>query len=316
MFVFKPKLTTVDSLSLEFPTIIHESKEQLFPSSGCQIQCRQRKLWVSPVSKHKAFTLSTGVGTAWLQWCLHYPPLKAICLDFKLGEQALKQWANWSQIASKPCFLRLPKMSQIPQKQKPWQWGCKRFLDWIVAVILLTLISPLMLVLMVLISIESPGPIFFKQWRVGYRGQLFQIIKFRSMRMNAEQHHHQVMGNQAGLHKHQTDPRVTALGRWLRKYSLDELPQLINVLRGEMSLVGPRPWALYDALRIDADSLKRLNALPGITGAWQVEDRSHLLDLAAVNQRDLQYLQDWSLQQDLSILWRTIPKVISGSGAY
>jgi lipopolysaccharide/colanic/teichoic acid biosynthesis glycosyltransferase len=316
MFIFKPKLTTVDSLSLEFPAIINESKEQLFPLLGCQIQCRQRKLWVTPASNPRQFTVSMGVGTAWLQWCLHYPPLQAICLNSQLGEMGLKQWANWSQSAGKPCFLRLPKLSQIPQKQKPWQWRCKRVFDWMVAAILLTLFSPLMLILMVLILIDSPGPIFFKQWRVGYRGQLFQIIKFRSMKINAEQYHHQVMGNQSGLHKHHADPRVTALGYWLRKYSLDELPQLINVLRGEMSLVGPRPWALYDALRIDANSQKRLNALPGITGAWQVEDRSELLDLAAVNQRDLQYLKNWSLQWDFSILWRTIPKVLSGSGAY
>ena len=316
MFVFKPSLNNFDSLSLEFPILIEDAKEQSFPPSGCQIQYRQHKLWISRATGRRQFTRSNGVGMGWLKWCLHYPPLKAICLDLKLGENSLKQWANWSHSANKPCYLRLPNLSQIPQKQKSWQWCCKRLFDWVVAAMLLTVLSPLMLALTILILIDSPGPVFFKQWRVGYRGQLFQIIKFRSMKVNAEQHHHQVMGNQSGLHKHQEDPRVTALGLFLRKYSLDELPQLLNVLRGEMSLVGPRPWALYDAIRIEAHSQKRLNALPGITGAWQVEDRSNLLDLDAVNQRDLQYLQDWSLKEDLSILWRTIPKVISGSGAY
>ncbi|MGB3533137.1 MAG: heterocyst development glycosyltransferase HepC [Microcoleaceae cyanobacterium] len=316
MFVFKPRLTTVDSLSLKFPTVIQDSNKPLSPPSGYQIQCRQRKLWVSPVTGRRKLTASTEVGTAWLKWWLHYPPLQAICLDSKLGEKALKQWADWSRSAGKPSFLRLPNMSRIPQKRKPKQWRCKRILDWVVAAILLTFLSPLMLVLTILISIDSPGPIFFKQWRVGYRGQLFQIIKFRSMKINAELLHHQVMGNQPGLHKHEADPRVTALGRWLRKYSLDELPQLINVLRGEMSLVGPRPWALYDALRMSNHTQKRLNALPGITGSWQVEDRSNLLDLEIVNQGDLQYLQNWSLQQDFTILWRTVPKVLSGSGAY
>ncbi len=316
MFVFKPGLTTVDSLSLEFPSLIQDQIEQLSPPSGCQIQCRQRKLWVSPTTGRRKLTASTEVGTAWIKWCLHYPPLQAICLDSQLGEMGLKQWADWSQSAGKPCFLRLPNLSHIPQKQKPWQWRCKRILDWIVAAAILIFISPLILVLTVFILIDSPGPIFFKQWRVGYRGQLFQILKFRTMSVDAEQLHHQVMGNQPGLHKHQADPRVTALGRWLRKYSLDELPQLINVLRGEMSLVGPRPWALYDALRMSNLTQKRLNALPGITGSWQVEDRSNLLDLETVNQGDLEYLQDWSLQRDLTILWRTVPKVISGSGAY
>jgi lipopolysaccharide/colanic/teichoic acid biosynthesis glycosyltransferase len=317
MFVFKPSLSDFDSLSLELPIPIENAQEQTFPpSSDCQIDYRQRKLWVSSASARRQLTTSNGLGTSWLKWCLHYPPLKAVCVDLKLGEKALKQWADWSQSASKPCFVRFPNLSQIPQKQKPLQWRYKRFLDWVVAAFLLTLLSPLMLGLTLLILIDSPGPVFFKQWRVGYRGQLFQIIKFRSMKVNAEQLHHQVMGDQSGLHKHQDDPRVTPLGRLLRKYSLDELPQLLNVLRGEMSLVGPRPWALYDAIRIEAQSQKRLNALPGITGAWQVEDRSNLLDLDAVNQRDLQYLQDWSLQEDFTILWRTIPKVLSGSGAY
>ncbi|MGB3405396.1 MAG: heterocyst development glycosyltransferase HepC [Microcoleaceae cyanobacterium] len=316
MFVFKSSLSDFDSLSLELPIPLEDAKEQTFPPSGCQIQYRQGKLWVSSASGGRQLSSSNGVGMGWLKWCLQYPPLKAICLDFKLGEKTLKQWADWSYTASKPCFIRFPNLSQIPQKQKPLQWRCKRLFDWVVAAMLLTLLSPLMLALTILILIDSPGPVFFKQWRVGYRGQLFQIIKFRSMKIDAEQHHHQVMGNQSGLHKHQDDPRVTALGRFLRKYSLDELPQLFNVLRGEMSLVGPRPWALYDAIRIEAKSQKRLNALPGITGAWQVEDRSNLLDLDVVNQRDLQYLQDWSLREDLSILWRTIPKVLSGSGAY
>ena len=132
------------------------------------------------------------------------------------------------------------------------------------ASVLLLVLSPVFFVLAWLILISSPGSLFFRQWRVGKGGQLFQIIKFRSMTMDAEKNHHQVMGNQAGLHKHQDDPRVTNLGRWMRRYSLDELPQLINVLRGEMSLVGPRPWALYDALRLGPSAKKRLKALPGI----------------------------------------------------
>ena len=136
------------------------------------------------------------------------------------------------------------------------------------------------------------------------------------MVVDAEQKHHEVMGNSKGLHKLENDPRVTFIGRWLRKYSLDELPQLFNVLRGEMSLVGPRPWALYDALRLSERGKARLNALPGITGAWQVGGRSNQLDLDAVTKWDLEYLAGWSLISDLQILLMTIPKVISGFGAY
>lgn len=173
-----------------------------------------------------------------------------------------------------------------------------------------------MLGLMLLMQVYSPGPIFFQQWRVGERGKLFRVLKFRTMMVDAEKLHHQVMGNQKGLHKREDDPRVTPLGRWLRKYSLDELPQLINVLRGEMSLVGPRPWALYDAVRISPEGQKRLRALPGITGVWQVEARSNLLELEAVNRCDLEYLRTWSLWGDLKILLLTLPKVLSGFGAY
>jgi lipopolysaccharide/colanic/teichoic acid biosynthesis glycosyltransferase len=132
----------------------------------------------------------------------------------------------------------------------------------------------------------------------------------------AELYHHQVMGHQAGLHKCENDPRVTPIGRWMRKYSLDELPQLFNVLRGEMSLVGPRPWALYDAVRLSPAVRQRLNALPGITGIWQVTGRSHLRDLDAVNRVDLRYMGNWSLRQDFKILLLTVPKVLSGFGAF
>jgi lipopolysaccharide/colanic/teichoic acid biosynthesis glycosyltransferase len=136
------------------------------------------------------------------------------------------------------------------------------------------------------------------------------------MVVDAEKLHHQVMGDLPGLHKREDDPRVTRLGRWMRQYSLDELPQLINVLRGEVSLVGPRPWALYDAVRISPEGQRRLNARPGITGLWQVKARAHLLDIEAVNHWDLEYLSTWTLWQDLKLLVMTVPKVLSGSGAY
>jgi lipopolysaccharide/colanic/teichoic acid biosynthesis glycosyltransferase len=194
----------------------------------------------------------------------------------------------------------------------------KRLLDWILAASLLVLLSPVLGAIAVLIKLAMPGPILFQQWRVGQRGKLFRVFKFRTMVTGAEHLHHQVMAGQSQgcLHKLADDPRVTRLGRWLRRSSLDELPQLLNVLRGEMSLVGPRPWALYDAVRIHPDMWVRLNALPGITGAWQVETRSTLLDLDLVNDRDLEYLRNWSLTEDLRILLKTVPKVLSGFGAY
>lgn len=241
--------------------------------------------------------------------------VRLLYVDQNLGELGLKLWANVSEQAKKAVFLRLPSNYKLPNNRDRLMWGLKRISDRIAATLLLLTLSPLLLVLALLIRVHMPGPILFRQWRVGQRGKLFQIIKFRTMRVDAEKLHHQVMANQIGLHKLKDDPRVTLLGRWMRKYSLDELPQLFNVLQGEMSIVGPRPWALYDALRISPERQKRLNALPGITGPWQVKARSNLLELDAVNKCDLEYLDNWSLWKDLKILLLTIPKVLSGFGA-
>ncbi|GAB4235172.1 MAG: hypothetical protein Kow00121_62800 [Elainellaceae cyanobacterium] len=142
------------------------------------------------------------------------------------------------------------------------------------------------------------------------------MIKFRSMINGAEKLHHQVIVEQNGLYQGKSDPRITRVGYWMRKYSLDKLPQLFNVLRGEMSLVGPRPWSLCDVLRISRNQQIRLNALPGITGVWQIKGRSHCLDLEAATQLDLEYLRYWSVWKDFKILLLTIPKVVSGFGAY
>lgn len=250
--------------------------------------------------------------------CLKRSPIKLVRIDPSLGEAPIKEWADACEHAGKSIYLRLPPAAHLPHRHSEMLWGWKRLLDWSVAAVLLVLLSPILVGIGSAIALTSPGSIFFSQWRVGQRGKLFRVLKFRTMVMDAEQAHHRIMANQAAdcLHKREDDPRVTPLGKWLRRYSLDELPQLINVLRGEMSLVGPRPWALYDAVRIRPEMQTRLNALPGITGAWQVEARSTLLDLDAVSHKDLEYLRNWSLGGDFKILLRTVPKVLSGFGAF
>ncbi|MEM6450984.1 MAG: heterocyst development glycosyltransferase HepC [Cyanobacteria bacterium P01_D01_bin.105] len=252
----------------------------------------------------------------WCEACLYRSPIKAVRLSMNLGEETLRRWADACNHTGKRAYVHLPSAAHLPKSHSPHTWRLKRIADWLAAALLLMCLSPLMLLVAVLIYTDSPGPIFFRQWRVGHRGKLFQIIKFRTMRPNAEQLHHQVMGEQPGLHKLAHDPRITAVGHWLRKYSLDELPQLFNVLRGEMSLVGPRPWALYDAVRIEPAFRYRLNALPGVTGAWQVSTRSNEVDISSVSRKDLAYLADWSVLRDLRLLLLTVPKVISGSGSY
>ncbi len=282
----------------------------------CDLKWRQKNLWVKKIPDDADYSFPALTRKQWLEDCLRNSWVKRICVDRALGEQGIKLWADTCHQANKPIFIRIPSNSELPNCRQTNYWRFKRFFDWLAALILLVIFSPLMLMIALLIKIFAPGSIFFSQWRVGERGKLFKIYKFRTMAVDAEHQHHQVMGNQKGLHKLAIDPRITSVGKWLRKYSLDELPQLFNVLRGEMSLVGPRPWALYDALRLEQGGKGRLNALPGITGAWQVENRSRLLDLNAVNQGDLEYLRSWSLIRDLEILLLTVPKVISGSDAF
>ncbi len=285
-------------------------------SAKCKLKWRQGKLLVRGSPQAQYSDLPALEDQGWLSDCLKHSYAQLISIDPILGESSLKFWADACEQAHKPVFISLPSTNQLPKQHSPSGWWLKRLLDRVVAALLLLVLSPIILGLAVLIRLDSPGPIFFQQWRVGERGKLFKIFKFRTMVLDAEKLHHQVMRTQKGLHKRKDDPRITPSGHWMRKYSFDELPQLFNVLRGEMSLVGPRPWALYDAIRINPSGQQRLNSLPGITGAWQVENRSTLLDLDAVNKLDLEYLRTWSLAVDLKLLLLTIPKVLLGFGAY
>ena len=279
---------------------------------------RQNRLLITVVDRISALEqhIPALQNRQWFEDCLRNSPVGSVRLDMKLGEEALKDWANACVLTHKKAYVHLPAATYLPRLRAAKSWWVKRVADWIAAALITLTLSPLLLALAAVVYFNSPGPIFFRQWRVGHRGQLFQIIKFRTMRSDAEKLHHQVMGKQDGLHKLENDPRVTAPGRWLRKYSLDELPQLFNVLRGEMSLVGPRPLALYDAMRIGPATQKRLNALPGMTGFWQVEMRSNQRDLDFVSRVDIDYLQEWSLLKDVRILLLTFPRVLKGFGAF
>ena len=282
----------------------------------CEIKWRQKNLMVKSATNHAERSFPALTRKGWLESCLKNSLVKRICLDRHLGERGIKLWADTCQQSKKTVYIRISSHGELPNCRQTIYWRVKRIFDWLAAGLLLIFFSPVMLAIALAIKIFTPGPILYSQWRVGERGKLFRIYKFRTMKLDAESQHHQVMGNQIGLHKLKQDPRITFLGKFLRRFSLDEFPQLFNILRGEMSLVGPRPWALYDALRLEKADCKRLNAMPGITGAWQVSSRSELLDIQAVTRCDLEYLSSWSLMGDLKILLLTIPKVVTGSGAY
>ena len=257
----------------------------------------------------------TGSRSGMLRYLSDHDP-KLVCLDLDFEQSYIERWADVCLGRDRPLYLRVPSCPTLMRERLAGlSWRIKRGCDGLAAVALLLLLSPLMLALALLIKLTSPGPVFFRQWRVGERGKLFRIFKFRTMSSDAAARHQEIMGNQRGLNKQTHDPRVTSLGHWLRKSSLDELPQLLNVLRGEMSLVGPRPWALYDAVQIRPEDRKRLRALPGITGLWQVSGRSKLLDIDTVTQLDLDYLRRWSLWSDFKILLMTLPSVLLAKGA-
>jgi len=200
-----------------------------------------------------------------------------------------------------------------------WELVAKRILDILGAFILLILTSPIMLLVAIFIRRSSPGPVIFSQNRSGLHGRAFRMYKFRSMVTNAEQARAEleVRNEMSGpVFKVKDDPRVTALGHWLRKTSLDELPQLWNVLRGEMSLVGPRPLPLYETANFgDVTQRRRMSVRPGLTCLWQVRGRNQINDFKDWVQLDLEYIDRWSLWLDLKILLRTVPVVLFGWGA-
>ena len=309
---------TNPTVLLKTPTLLSLSTESSLPSvhGPSNLIWEEDKLIVSPLALNGKGSFPALQNYAWLRDCLERSPITSVHLDPQLPESVIKAWADICRSTGKKVYLNIPAAPALPRTKQPLLWRAKRTLDWLATGAILAVFSPLLLLIAAIVHLDSPGPILFHQWRVGAEGKLFRICKFRSMRTDAERQHHEVMGGQVGLHKLENDPRVTRVGRWLRKLSLDELPQLFNVMRGEMSLVGPRPWAIYDAVRIEPELQSRLNVLPGITGPWQVSARSNELDLYAVTCRDLAYIQCWGLLKDLGILMITIPKVLLGIGAY
>src|SRR5437762_404981 len=196
----------------------------------------------------------------------------------------------------------------------------KRALDLIGAGIGLVVLSPVIAILAVLIKLGSPGPVFFTQERVGQGGRRFKIFKLRTMVDGAEGKRDELLSQSVygdpRLFKVPSDPRMTRLGRWLRQTSLDELPQLVNVLRGDMSLVGPRPPLPSEVALYEAHHYARFDVKPGMTGPWQVAGRNHVTDFERVVALETEYIRNWSLASDLAILLRTTPAVLRMEGAH
>ncbi|WP_190317059.1 sugar transferase [Thermoanaerobacterium thermosaccharolyticum] len=198
----------------------------------------------------------------------------------------------------------------------------KRLIDFILSFVAIIILSPLFIILAVLIKIDSKGPVFFVQDRIGLNGKLFKAYKFRTMILNAEEillkwleENPDIRDEYLINHKLKDDPRVTRVGKFLRKTSLDELPQLFNVLKGDMSLVGPRPYLVRELNDVSSYAKYLWRVPPGITGLWQISGRNDV-DFEGRLKMDMQYISNWNIWLDLNILFKTIPAVLKKDGAY
>jgi exopolysaccharide biosynthesis polyprenyl glycosylphosphotransferase len=193
----------------------------------------------------------------------------------------------------------------------------KRIGDIILSCLILIAISPLLLIVALAIKLDSRGSVFYTSERIGKKGRVFRCTKFRTMVFDADQRRAEVMHmneREGVLFKISNDPRITRLGRFLRKYSIDELPQFYNVLRGDMSIVGPRPPLASEVREYKLSNLRRLDVTPGITGLWQVQARQDPSFDSYIS-LDVAYIENWSIWLDIKIIMRTIGVVLAGTGS-
>ncbi len=272
-------------------------------------------LWVRNMGLEWTWRLLQEPGRMWRRYILGNPEFVVRSL---IEARRVKQRRQFE-----PRFGRRDRQSWMRRLRWWLRAGlgvrAKRSIDIVGALSGLLLLSPVLVMTMLAVRLESKGPVFFSQQRVGYRGETFRFWKFRSMYVDAEQRwrdfsrHNEMPGGV--MFKMKNDPRVTRVGRFIRRYSIDELPQLWNVLRGDMSLVGPRPALPRETEEYSLTDRQRLNAVPGITCEWQVSGRSELPFERQV-ELDQRYIQQAGVWQDIKLILRTIPAVIQGRGAY
>ena len=252
---------------------------------------------------------------------LHGPELRRLAWSLEEREVELVVSPGLLGVAGPRLSIRPTAGMPLLHVERPVMSGARRVVksavDTSLTVLLMLVAFPVMVAIAVVIRIDSPGPVLFRQKRVGARGEEFSMLKFRTMCVDAEAKLADLQrdaGNDV-LFKMRDDPRVTRVGRLLRRFSLDELPQLVNVLRGEMSLVGPRPPLMREVEGYEPDAVRRLRVKPGLTGLWQVSGRSDLTWDESLR-LDLWYVDNWCLVLDLQILFRTARAVFRGAGAY
>lgn len=264
-----------------------KQQQQDNPLQYCTLQWRRDQLLVMPSIVVKQPYMPPLDKKGLLVECLKRSPVNLVRIDPKLGEARLRFWADACLAANKPIFLRIPSSDKQPKPVGSVFSWLKRLTEWLTALVFLLAVSPIMLGLVLLMRVSSPEPrsLFSCQWHIGERGKLFKIFKFRTTTLtqktsvDAARSTMPSIAYQSGLCDGEDEQNLTTLGLWMRKYGLDNLPQLLNVLRGEMTLTGPRCWTLEDAVRLSPEAQRNLNKLPGIMGSWQVEAESNLLHL-------------------------------------
>ena len=240
-------------------------QEQLNDQLLCTLKWRQGQLLVSLEQPNRRVylpSLPPLETEEWLVECLKHSYVKLIRIDAALGEVSLKLWADACEKANKAVFLRLHPTIKLPKQQRSLTKSLMQLLDWIIAALLLLVLSPVIVVLFCLLRMQSSEPLLYGQWHVGERGKLFRRFKFRTTVVNTHMLENQLITEPINILKPHTNSKNTNLGYWMRKFKLDRLPQLFNVLRGEMKLMKPRPLTLEQALNFSLEERQTNNTLP------------------------------------------------------
>jgi len=282
---------------------------------------RQHSLIVRTSPLDKCISLPSAHHPDWLMDCLHRSPVKLVKLDPSLGPERLQIWAEASRLAGKPVYLRVPSTPDLPSKRSPRSWAVKKMIDRLGAATLLIMLLPLLCILAMLLYLDSGSPILACRWQIGERGRLFRSIQFRTqLSASAPMQAGNTGQYQLGLirakpgdasKRSPTAMDHSAFGNWLQESGLYKLPQLLNVIRGEMSLVGPRPYPLSSIGQIKPDHQQILNALPALIAPGSLKARSQSWEFQTRNLNVLCYFRQWSLWQDMKSLLSAIPQVWS-----
>jgi lipopolysaccharide/colanic/teichoic acid biosynthesis glycosyltransferase len=313
MAEFKIKLTRlffVDKLKILLKTTKIFTHQTLSPSSVsadsekslCSLKWKCGILWISRTLNPDRH-LAVLENLQRLKQCLKHSSANLICVDSNLGETEIKFWADSCKQAKKKIFIRLVHRANPTKINSTFSWIIKSIADRIIAVLLLFLFSPGFVILLALLYIKSQNSIFSRNWKIGRRGRLFQVFEIRSVLEEIQIKGYSEIENQI-LYRQNFHDKISILDRWVQKLSFDKLPQLVNVICGEMSIVGPRALTLYDLFHTNSKYRYYLNMPPGIIGPYQVETNSTLLDIDQGFYLEYEYSKDWNLMKDIKILWR------------